>query len=345
MEGLADVAPDLRVGFVLSPGFTLLAFSGFIEALRHAADEGDRSRQLYCRWTIMGADARPVRASCGMEVKPWEPSRDPTEFDYVVIVGGVLSAFPQHNPATFAYLRHVAASGVPLVGACTGSFALAHAGLLDGRRCAVHRGHKQDLIAAYPKVIPVTGKAYVADGKYYTTPGGIAPLYLALALIETHCGQARALKSVAQMNGEPIKTALPVLPEQFNQPSVCGDWRIERAVELMRHRIREPYGIDCLAAALGTSVRQLTRAFQEHVGVSPSAFWRNLRLEHARWRLLNSSRTITEISHECGFSDASHFSRWFRKTYGETPASYRDRRSRIHSDAAFARVQRRGRVA
>lgn len=333
LETTPSIAPDLRVGFILSPGFTLLSFSGFIEALRHAADEADRSRQLYCRWTIMGADERPVRASCGVEIKPWMTFCEPTEFDYIVVVGGVLSAFDQHHPATFEYLRTVAQADVPLIGACTGSFALAHAQLLDGRRCAVHRGHKAELVAAYPKVVPVTGKAYVADGNFYTTSGGIALLYLALALIERHCGKARALKSVAQMNVEPIRTELPILPEQFNEPAVCGDWRVERAVDLMRHRIREPYSIGRLAAALGTSVRQLNRAFLDHVGTSPAPFWRNLRLEHARWRLLNSSRTITEISYECGFSDASHFSRWFRKTYGETPASYRDRRARLYSSA------------
>jgi transcriptional regulator GlxA family with amidase domain len=127
----------------------------------------------------------------------------------------------------------------------------------------------------------------------------------------------------------------PAGREQFNEPAVCSDWRVEHAVDLMRHRVREP--LFHRATGRGTW-NQLNRAVLDHVGTSPAPFWRNLRLEHTRWRLLNSSRTITEISYECGFSDASHFSRWFKKTYGETPASYRDRRARLYSGGRIRQI-------
>ena len=99
------VEPGIRVGFVLSPDFTLLAFAGFVDTLRHSADEADRSRQIHCRWTILGADLGPVRASCGAEVAPWETYGDPGAFEYVVVVGGLTSALGDHAPATFDFLR------------------------------------------------------------------------------------------------------------------------------------------------------------------------------------------------------------------------------------------------
>ena len=91
-------SPDIRVGFILSPSFTLLPFAGFVDTLRHAADEGDRSRQVHCRWTILGATLDPVRASCGAEIRPWQTYGDPGAFDYVVIVGGLTPAFRDHVP-------------------------------------------------------------------------------------------------------------------------------------------------------------------------------------------------------------------------------------------------------
>lgn len=324
-----DIAPDIRVGFLLSPSFTLLPFAGFIEALRHAADEADRSRQIYCKWTCIGVDRRPVTASCGVEIAPWEDLGDPTRFDYIAIVGGLMSAFAEHDARTFAFLRHAYASEVPLIGLCTGTFALAEAGLLDGRRCAVHWRHAQELAARYPAVTPVTGEPYVADDIIFTCPGGITSINLAVALIERHCGKARALKTLTQMVVGPEHTHIASLPRIFEELAKCGDWRVERAVGLMRHSLAEPCSIEALAAQLGTSVRQLDRAFAAHARMSPAAFWRRMRLEHARWRLSNSSRAVTEIAFECGFSDGSHLTRWFHATYGESPKRYRRSRLKV----------------
>lgn len=60
----------LRFGIVLLPNFTLTAFSGFVDLLRLASDEGDMSRPVRCSWTIVGESLVPVRASCGIQVAP-----------------------------------------------------------------------------------------------------------------------------------------------------------------------------------------------------------------------------------------------------------------------------------
>jgi transcriptional regulator GlxA family with amidase domain len=320
------VEPDLRVGFILSPSFTLLAFAGFIEALRHAADESDGSRQIYCSWTCLGADLEPIRASCGVEMRPWEVYGDPAKFDYVVIVGGLLAAFERHAPETFAFIRLAAERGVPLVGLCTGSFALAEANLMNGRRCAVHFRHRQELIDLYPGVIPVSDEVYVMDRDITTCPGGTAAIDVAVELIRRHCGQARALKGLAQMIVDEHRAAHHSVRNPYRNLANCGDWRVERAIQLMHQNIGEPLSIEALARMMGTTVRQLDRAFGVHAKLPPAAFWRDMRLQHARWRLLNSSRTVTQIAHECGFADCAHFSRWFRRSFSESPRNYRKRR-------------------
>lgn len=141
-----QLKPDLSGAFLLLPEFTLLAFTCFVEALRHAADEGDLSRPLHCRWTVLGPSLAPVRASCGVEMSPWELLRDPRDFDYIVVVGGLVRGHGRIAAAVYEHLRTAAKHGVPLVGLCTGSVALARAGLMRDRRCCVYLFHVREFL-------------------------------------------------------------------------------------------------------------------------------------------------------------------------------------------------------
>ena len=97
----------------------------------------------------------------------------------------------------------------------------------------------------------------------------------------------------------------------------------------MERNLSQPFGIGELARRMGTSRRELDRAFAKHASKKPSTVWRTMRLTHGQWLLLNTSRAITQIAHECGFADAAHFGRWFKTTYGETPNSFRTRRREL----------------
>ena len=80
-------SPPLSVGFILLPDFTMLALSAFVDTLRLAADEGDRSRQVRCRWRVMSEQGRPVRASNGIVIES-DGGFVADAFDYVRIVAG-----------------------------------------------------------------------------------------------------------------------------------------------------------------------------------------------------------------------------------------------------------------
>ena len=82
--------PKLRVGFVLTPRFTLTAFSGFVDTIRLAADEDDRSRPIDCSWSVLGASDEKVISSCGVALEPWESMYEPERFDYIAVVGGLM---------------------------------------------------------------------------------------------------------------------------------------------------------------------------------------------------------------------------------------------------------------
>jgi hypothetical protein len=148
--------PQLRVAFLLQPRFTLLAYSSFVDVLRHAADEADQSRQILCTWHVLGDPATPLPASCGVEIRAQVPieSMPLQDLDYVVIVGGLLSSASEIDPAAYAFLRRARREGVGLVALCTGFLHLARADLLDGRRVAIPwmyaapRGHGRVVIGS-----------------------------------------------------------------------------------------------------------------------------------------------------------------------------------------------------
>ena len=318
---------DLSVAFLLSPDFTLLPLAGFIDAMRHAADEADRSRQIYCRWTCLSATDEPIRSSCGLEVVPWGPLKDPERYDYLVVVGGLLRSMDHLHPGTLEFIRQAAGAGRTVVGLCTGSFIMARAGLMKGRRCAVHTHHRGDFVARYPDSVPVVNEIYVKDGPFITCPGGTAAIDLAVDILCARCGKSRGMKGLTALVVDEHRSARHIarLPDRDFED--CGDWRVERAVHLMRHNLGRPMRIEDLAGEIGSTVLQLERAFRRHTGKPPSAVWRGMRLQHSRWRLLNTTRSVAEIAFECGFSDSSHFSRWFKREFGLPPQRYRRMRA------------------
>jgi transcriptional regulator GlxA family with amidase domain len=313
----------LSIGFILLPRFTLLPFAAFIDCLRLAADEGDSSRQLHCRWTVMGSTGSPVRSSCGIEITPWEEFADPGRFDYIVVVGGLLSREPPADAATVEYLRRAASKGVALVGLCTGPFALIQAGLMKGRRCCVSWYHYYDLMDRFPDVTPVADQLFVVDGNRITCAGGAAAADLAAWVVERHRGRTWAQKSLHIMLIDHARRGSNPQPQPPLYEQV-EDNRVRRAILLIEQHLSEPLGTEEIAAHVNVSRRQLERAFNSELGMSPHQFARELRLRYGLWLLRNTDRSITEIGSECGFADTAHFSRQFRAHFGKPPSQVRE---------------------
>ncbi len=270
-----------------------------------------------------------MEASCGVEVAPQSGFSDPTAFDYVVVVGGLLPWCLDLPPETYRYLRSVRRKNISLIGLCTGSFILANAGLLDDHDCAVHFEHRQQFAKLFPKARPVADQSYLNDRGLITCVGGIAPLDLAASVIKEHCGEARAVKGLVSLLADPQRATHFILNRPYDHLTACGDWRVEQSIELMERNFSRPFPIEELARRLRSSLRELNRSFSRHAGESPSAVWRKIRLSHGHWLLLNTNRSATQIAYECGFTDAAHFSRWFKRTYGETPNAFRVHRRQV----------------
>jgi len=142
-------AVELRVGIVLWPGFPLLSLAGLCDGLRHAADLGDQSRQMRCTWDVVGHTGEAVKASCGIRVPVDRSLSQPGAYDYVAVIGGLLPQIADAPPHYAPFLAATAASGVPLIGICTGSFVLARLGLLNGHVPCIHPFHVPDWETLY----------------------------------------------------------------------------------------------------------------------------------------------------------------------------------------------------
>jgi transcriptional regulator GlxA family with amidase domain len=336
--GEREARPPLRVGVILAHHFTLSAFAVFIDHLRLAADEGDRSRPLHVQWSIMASRSESVPASCGVQLGPTSGLLAPDSLDYVVVVGGILHAGPQIDEVTARYLREVGATQLPMIGICTGSFILCRAGLMQGRRSCVSWYHYQDFRKAFPGQDVIADRLFLADGPRITCAGGAGAAALATHLIERHLGSALAHKASQVLLFDRPRTGDEAQPHPPLSESVAEP-RVRRALLLMEQNLARPIAVAEVAAQLGLSARQLERLCRQHVGTSPASLYRQLRMRYANWLIVNSNRSVTDIANEAGFADCAHFSRQFKDAYGFSPSTRRLQPRRPgNGDAAGARV-------
>jgi transcriptional regulator GlxA family with amidase domain len=320
----------------LLPDFTLGAFAGFVDVLRMAADAADGSRQVHCRWTVLGPDLSPVRSSCGVDVTPWERFGEAGDFDYVIVVGGLLRGHARIDPRMLNYLRRVDDLGGSLIGVCTGSFALARAGLMKRHQCCVHWFHLQEFMAEFPDHHASADRLFTVCGRRITCAGGQGSIDLAVHLVERHFGPGMAMKVTTMVVASTARG--PMHP----QPHPEMEWfrgiksgPVQRAILIMeQHLLAKPVVVGAVASKLGISAKTLVRAFQKTFNLSPSEFFRAMRIAHCRWEILYTTKSNGQIALDHGFSDASHFTRVFRKYYGMTPASARTTRNGVAADVA-----------
>lgn len=153
----------LKVGFILARSFTLTAFAMFIDTLRLASDEADRSGRINADWEVLSNTRHLVTSSCGVQVSPTSLFLDPMEFDYIVVVGGRLTDGQAVDNETLRYLRDAAFKGGRLIGICTGTFILAEAGLMAAHETCVSWLHYVDFKERFPDLQVRADRIYNLD--------------------------------------------------------------------------------------------------------------------------------------------------------------------------------------
>lgn len=317
----------LKIGFVLANQFTLSAFANFVDVLRLSADESDRSRPIRCSWRVLSTTMNPVISSCGIPVQPDERLSDPAEFDYIVVVGGLIRAIENLDADYIAFLQLAADKKVPLIGICTGAFILHKTGLMDGYRCCVSWFHHDDFLEQFDGLIPISDQIYVVDRDRLTCSGGASSAHLAAFLVDRHISQAAARKSLNIMIIEDAKrpdNPQPGLPVEYK----TSDKLVRKALHLMQQNLSSPLTVDQLASRLKVSKRSLERHFASAVQETPGHVGISVRLSAARHLLMTSDQSIAQIAAGTGFCDASHLGRVFRSREGAPPEVWRQNKRR-----------------
>lgn len=309
-----------RFIFVLMQDFTLLSFASALEALRLA---NRMSGQQLFDWRIVGEGGGVARCSAGtafeLDGDLPELSRD----DTVLLCGGIEVAAATTR-RLLNWLRRETRKGAIMGGLCTASWALAEAGLLDGKRATIHWENHDGFEEEFPEV-DLTKSVFVIDGNRMTTAGGTSSIDLMLKLLADEHGEDLANAVADQLIYSTIRTDRDT--QRLSTPTRIGvrHPKLGEVIKKMEAAIEEPISPALLAAEVGMSTRQLERLFRRYLDRSPKRYYMELRLSKARNLLMQTDMSVINVALACGFASPSHFSKCYRAHYKTTP--YRERGS------------------
>ncbi|MER5885730.1 helix-turn-helix domain-containing protein [Streptomyces sp. NPDC001941] len=219
-------------------------------------------------------------------------------------------------------LRAAADSGARMVSLCTGAFALAAAGLLDGRRATAHWSHTAELAARHPRVRVDDSVLYTDEGSVLTSAGATAALDLCLHLVRHDLGAtaanqlARRLVVQAHRSGGQAQfIEAPVAPDDGSGLGPVLQWAAEH--------LHEPLTVADLARRAGTSPRTFHRRLHEATGSTPLKWLLHQRIGRAQSLLESTDLSVERIGERSGLGTAANMRRHFTRTVGVSPTDYR----------------------
>ncbi len=308
----------LRYGIYLMDQFPLMAVASAIEPLRAA--------NLIARKTLYEIDflsttGQQVASSSRGYFDTSRAAEQGRKCDVVFIAaGGDPMLFD--DAGAFAVLRALAVRGVPLGGFSGGPVVLARAGLMAGRRFTVHWEHVESLRELSEEFL-LERRLFVIDRDRYTCAGGAGALDMMHALIARDHGSELATAVSDWLIHTGIRSAEE--PQRSAGLNQAGLYRrsVATALQLMENHIAEPLSLPDIARLTGLSARQLQRQFIEDVGLTVARTFLNMRLEKADQLLRQTRLPIIDVALAAGFSNQTHFSRVYRRKFGQTPTERR----------------------
>ncbi len=299
------------IGVVLVPRFTLLALASTTEPLRIA----NRYAEHPYDWRLYSLDGRPVPDRNGLPIAVAGALADAGELGTVIVIADVGPPRAVAD-ALMQQLRQRARAGAVIGGVDTAPLLLARAGLLDGHRATAHWEVLAAFRERYPRV-QVTEHLTEIDRKRVTCAGGTAALDLMLADMQARLGRQLALRV-----GECcLAGRAPRRADEAQRPAPVrsGSRKLQQAIALMDPETGRPSDVEHVARALGLSGRQFNRLFTRELGIGPSRFRLQLRLEHAHQLLAQGDVSVAEAVAAAGFRSRSYFSRAYRARFGHPP--------------------------
>ncbi len=316
----------VRVEFALVPGFSLLALSCAVDALRAANLVLGRSAYEWRLSADLGdppvGDSIPSSSHIRLPAVSLADRRAPGEApDLLAVVGGERS-HDYESRALAGALARAMGRGARIGSISDGAFPVAAAGLFDGFRSTIHWKCLDAYRERFPE-LDIRTSIFEIDRNRFSCAGGTTSLDLMLTFVmEAHGGETASLVAENYVHDRIREAA----QEQHVTAAIRMAGRnrhLAEAILLMERHLEDPLSMDDIAAAVGLSARQLTRLFHGRLGRPPGQFYLDLRIDRAASLLRQTGMSVSEIAVGCGFQSASHLGRHLKRRHGATPGQWR----------------------
>lgn len=315
------------VALVVYPEFKAIEAIGVLAVLNYAGHHlRGAERCGGYDVTICASEPGPVASDTLMSLEATSGLPEDEHLGTVFVVGAQnIETAPQKETALVDWCRRRALEADRFAALCTGSFILAAAGVLDGRRAATHWNYAARLRTLFPAVNVDADAIFLQDGPIWTSAGVTAAIDLALAFVEQDFGRDIALRVARDMvmylkrpGGQSQFSTM--LTSQSKGSAGMRDLQIWLSL-----RSDQPTTLDDMAAQANMSVRSFTRAFGAEFGVSPMAYLEGLRCDRAKTLLLDTDLPMKSVAYRSGFGSDDQLRKVFRKRFSLSPCEYRAR--------------------
>jgi transcriptional regulator GlxA family with amidase domain len=245
--------------------------------------------------------------------------------DTLIVAGGFGVYDAVEDGGLIRWIRSAAKRSRRVTSVCSGSFLLARAGLLEGKRATTHWSSCAELARRHPEVEVDPNPIFVHDGDVWTSAGVTSGMDLALALVEDDLGREVALEVARWLV---LFLQRPGGQAQFSshlQSQLAERMPLRELQGWIADNLDGDLRVEALAERAAMSPRNFARAFRREVGMTPAAYVTELRVESARQRLEGGSEPIENVAASCGFGTPETMRRAFARRMGVPPADYRAR--------------------
>jgi transcriptional regulator GlxA family with amidase domain len=313
-----------RIALIGYPGVQSLDLVGPMEVFSMANDR--RGGTAY-EVILASPDGGDILSNSGLVLAGSTALADlPKDLDTLLFAGGSEAGLrAMQGGDVIAWLRDRAERTRRMGSVCSGAFALAAAGLLDGRRATTHWDSCEQMRLFRPQVRLEPDAIFVADPPFYTSAGITAGIDLCLALVEDDYGPDLALAVARNLV---LFMRRPGGQTQYSAGLDVQATATPRLRRLLTEVIADPTGdlsLPALAARAGMSERTFSRVFHRETGHTPAAFVERARLDRAKALLETSDWSLGRVADRAGFGSLDGLHRTFQKRLGITPGDYRER--------------------
>jgi transcriptional regulator GlxA family with amidase domain len=317
-----------RVAITAYEGVSLLDLAGPLEAFRVASSfAGPRDRRAVYECSVVSVRGGRVKTADGVELvtKPVR-SLDSAPIDTLIVPGAFAVDDVTRDHDLVRWVSTKAPSCRRVCSVCVGSFLLAAAGVLDGRRAATHWMHAPLLATRHPEITVEPDAIFVRDGPVWSSAGVTTGIDLALALIEQDAGHevamnvARILVVYLKRAGGQSQYSALLAAQAESESEMFSE--LERWIA---EHLKRDLRVDALAERMHMSPRNFARMYAEKRGRTPAKTVEAIRVEAARRLLEETHDRIESIAEDCGFGSEDQMRCAFARILKIPPREYRKR--------------------